>query len=164
MNWADWAILGITLISILIGAGRGFIKEALSVTIWVAAIIIASVFDERMAVWLVDAIATPSLRLLAAWASLFVAVLLVGSLVNFLLGKLVEATGLSGTDRLLGVLFGLARGLIIVMVLLILLPEILPVEQDIWWQESTLIPYFLGFEDWARDAGAAIADFFQQFF
>ncbi len=164
MNWADWAIIGVILLSVLIGAYRGFLREALSVTIWIAAAIVASVFDSRLAVWLVDLIATPSLRMLAAWAILFIAVLLVGGLVNFLLGRLVVATGLTGTDRFLGVLFGVARGCIIIMVILILLPGILPVDQDNWWHDSVLIPRFLSFEDWARQSGAAVADFFKQFF
>lgn len=159
MTWADWAIIAVLGLSALISVVRGFVKEVVSLLIWVAAAVIASIFYDQLAVWMVDWISTLSLRMLAAWILLFVAVLIVGGILNYLLGKLVEATGLSGTDRLLGLLFGLARGLIILMVIVVILPSVLPVDQDLWWQESTLIPYFLQYEDWARETGAAVLDF-----
>lgn len=159
MTWADWAIVAVLGLSALISVVRGFVKEIVSLLIWVAAAVIASIFYDQLAVWMVDWISTPSLRMLTAWILLFVVVLIVGGILNYLLGKLVEATGLSGTDRLLGLLFGLARGLIILMVIVIILPSVLPVDQDLWWQESTLVPYFLQYEDWARETGAAVLDF-----
>ena len=159
MTWADWAIVAVLGLSALISVVRGFVKEVVSLLIWVAAAVIASIFHDQLAVWMVDWISTPSLRMLTAWILLFVAVLIVGGILNYLLGKLVEATGLSGTDRLLGLLFGLARGLIVLMVIVIILPSVLPVDQDLWWQESTLIPYFLQYEDWAKETGAAVLDF-----
>jgi membrane protein required for colicin V production len=159
MTWADWAIVAVLGLSVLISVVRGFVKEVVSLLIWVAAAVIASIFYDQLAVWMVGWISTPSLRMLTAWILLFVAVLIVGGILNYLLGKLVEATGLSGTDRLLGLLFGLARGLIVLMVIVTILPSVLPVDQDLWWQESTLIPYFLQYEDWARETGAAVLDF-----
>ena len=95
---------------------------------------------------------------------LFLGILLVGGLLNYLLGKLVDATGLSGTDRLLGVLFGAARGGIIIMAILVILPGVLPVDQDAWWRQSILIPQFLRFEGWARETAATISSLIQQFF
>lgn len=159
MNWADWAIIGILVISGLISVVRGFVKEVVSLLIWLAAAIIASIFHDQLASLLSGFIDTPSLRILTAWVILFVAVLIVGGLINFLLGKLVEATGLSGTDRLLGLVFGLLRGLVIVMVVLIVLPKVLPVKEDQWWIESTLIPYITHYENWARETGTAIVEF-----
>ncbi|WP_297187239.1 CvpA family protein [uncultured Porticoccus sp.] len=159
MNWADWAIIAVLGFSVLISAVRGFIKEALSLVIWLAAAIIASIFHDELALWLVDLISTPSLRMLTAWITLFIVVLIIGGICSYLLGKLVEATGLTGTDRLLGVLFGLTRGLIIIMVVLLVLTEILPVTEDLWWQESRLISFFMQFENFAREAGAAVLGF-----
>lgn len=164
MNWADWAIVSILVLSALISITRGFVKEALSLATWVAAVIVAMIFGERLAVLLIDHIATPSLRELAAFAILFIATLLVGAMVSYLIGALVRVTGLSGTDRLLGMLFGLARGLIVVMALLILLPGVLPVTQDNWWQESALITYFLKFETWARSLTNQILQLFSEIF
>lgn len=97
--------------------------------------------------------------MLTAWITLFIVVLIIGGICSYLLGKLVEATGLTGTDRLLGVLFGLTRGLIIIMVVLLVLTEILPVAEDVWWQESHLISFFMQFEHFAREAGAAVLGF-----
>ncbi|MBQ0800072.1 MAG: CvpA family protein [Porticoccaceae bacterium] len=163
MNWADFTIIGIVALSALISVIRGFIKEALSMLAWVAAFAVSMLFYERVAnTILSEAITTPSLRYLAAWAGLFVLVLLAASLVNYLIGKMVEATGLSGTDRLLGSLFGIARGMIIVMAILVMLPSVLPVQEDLWWHQSVLIPEFLRFEDWAREMAAWVSDWFKQ--
>ena len=163
MNWADFTIIGIVALSALISVIRGFIKEALSMLAWVAAFAVAMLFYERVANNILnEVITTPSLRYLAAWAGLFVLVLLAASLVNYLIGKMVEATGLSGTDRLLGSLFGIARGMIIVMAILVMLPSVLPVKEDLWWHQSVLIPEFLRFEDWARETAVLVSDWFKQ--
>jgi membrane protein required for colicin V production len=164
MNWADWAIVGVVAISALISLKRGFVKEALSLLIWLAATAVAINFYETVSEWLVNLIDVVSLRLVAAWVGLFIVTLITGSIVSYLVSKLVEATGLSGTDRLFGVLFGVVRGLIVVLVLLILAPQVLPVHQDQWWIESLFIPHFLEFESWARSLGAAIFDGLKQGF
>ena len=164
MNWADWTIFAILCLSMTIGLVRGFIKEAMSLAVWFAAGALAMLFYQPLAFYLVEIISTTSLRFLAAWVAIFVAVLLVGGLLNYLLGKLVDATGLSGTDRLLGLIFGAARGGIIVMAILIILPGLLPVKQDAWWQQSALIPQFLRFEDWARGAAATVSTLIKQLF
>jgi heme exporter protein B len=79
-----------------------------------------------------------------------VATLLVGALVNFLIGELIRVTGLSGTDRFLGMVFGAARGGLLVVVLAGLL-SLAPVEQDLWWRESVLLPHFLLIADWSKN-------------
>lgn len=162
MNWADWLIIAILSVSTLVSVLRGFIKEAMSLLIWLVAALVAIVFHDNLAVILQGAIETPSLRYLAAWLILFVLVLLTGGMVNYLLGKLVEATGLSGTDRVLGMVFGMLRGAIIVIILLVFVRQLLPVEHDQWWLESVLIPYFLRFEDWVWETGAALFRFFKE--
>jgi membrane protein required for colicin V production len=159
MTWADWAIIAVLGLSALISVVRGFVKEVVSLLIWLTAALVASIFHDQLAALLTGWIDTPSLRMLAAWVCLFVAVLIVGSILNYLLGKLIQATGLSGTDRLLGMLFGVVRGFVILMVVLIILPKILPVTEDRWWIDSTLIPYFMQYEDWARDTGTAVLNF-----
>ena len=142
MNWADWAILVVLTLSSVISLARGFIKEALSLIIWIVALVVANVFSNRLEVLLTNTISTPSLRAMAAFLLVFIGVLLLGALINFCIGLIVKATGLSGTDRLLGMLFGFARGLLIVMLLLIYVPNYVPVKNDPWFQQSTLIPYF----------------------
>lgn len=157
MNWADWAIIGILALSSGIGLIRGLVKEALSLAVWVAAVIIAKTFSPQLAVLLSNAIETPSLRELAAFAVLFVLTLILGAMANYLVGALVKITGLSGTDRLLGLLFGVVRGFIIVMMIIVFLPSILPVDQDPWWQQSVLVGHLLQFESWASELFSAVA-------
>jgi membrane protein required for colicin V production len=164
MNWVDWAIVGIFGLSVTISLIRGFVREAMSLVVWAAAVIVAMSFYQRLAPWLVDLIASPSLRLLTSWLTLFVIVLILGGLTSYLLAKLIKSTGLSGTDRFLGVFFGIARAVVLVLVVLIVLPEILPVDEDNWWRESMLIPEFLRFESWARETATVVIDFFGRWF
>ena len=149
MNWADWIIVGILGVSCLIGVKRGLVKEALSLLCWVAAFLVAMTFHKPLASLLVDTVQSPSVRLMVSFGGLFVLTLIVGALVNYLIGELVRITGLSGTDRLLGMLFGLARGGAVVLAILLLLPRLVPVDQDIWWRQSVLIPHFIAMEGWA---------------
>lgn len=146
MNWADWVIVAILTISSLIGLARGFFKEIFSLIIWIAAVIIANLFSDRLAQFLVHIIATPSLRAMTAFLGIFVAVLLLGALINYGINLLVSATGLSITNRLLGMCFGFVRGFFIVMILLIYLPSFIPVKKDSWFQQSLLIPYLVPYE------------------
>lgn len=107
-------------------------------------------FGGALSQHLVSYVATPSLQVMAACAILFVATLLVGALVNFLIGELVRVTGLSGTDRVLGMVFGAARGGLLVILLVGLL-SLAPVQQDAWWQNSVLLPHFLIVADWSKN-------------
>jgi membrane protein required for colicin V production len=164
LNWADWTILAVLTISSLISLKRGFVKEALSLAIWVIAFAVASWFSPMLAPLLAAYIDAPSLQQMSAFAILFVLTLLVGAAVNYLIATLVKATGLSGTDRLLGVLFGAIRGSVIIMVLVLYLPKLVPVNEDAWWQQSALIPHFLGFEGNFRMVTASIYELAQSFF
>ncbi|TCK09433.1 CvpA family protein [Marinobacterium mangrovicola] len=161
MNWADWVILAIIAISSLMSLRRGFVREAVSLATWVVAFIVARLFATSLAVVLQDYIDTPSLRLLAAFAILFVITLIVGALVGMLIGALVSATGLSATDRVLGIGFGAVRGALVIVVIVALL-GMTPAVQDSWWLESSLIPHFVLLEDWTRavasDVGQVIWD------
>jgi len=147
----------------LLSLWRGFIKEALSLVIWVAAFIVSMMFSDSLAFMLSDIITTPSLRHIVAMALLFVATLLVGGLLNFLIGQLVKMSGLSGTDRLLGMVFGIARGVVVVVVILMFLPPILHVDHDPWWQSSMLIPHFQILEGWSKQTGAEVVGWLRSF-
>ncbi|MCL4120228.1 UNVERIFIED_CONTAM: hypothetical protein GTU68_036269 [Idotea baltica] len=129
---------------------RGFVKEALSLVTWVVASIVAWMFAGNLSQYLVDYIDTPSARVIAACAILFIAALLVGALINYLLGELIRVTGLSGTDRILGMAFGAARGGL-VAVLLVGFLSFAPIQSDAWWADSKLIPHFLVVADWLKE-------------
>jgi membrane protein required for colicin V production len=163
-NWADWVILGIVVVSSLFGLMRGLIKEALSVANWIIALLIAATFRDPLASLLVNHIETPSLRKIAAFSSLFFVTLMIGALVNYLIGEVIKMSGLSAMNRILGMFFGLLRGFVVVMALLLLVPPIISIDEDLWWSESTLIPGFLAFEDWARASAAELATWLRQLF
>jgi membrane protein required for colicin V production len=150
MTWPDYAILAVILLSTLVGLLRGFIKEVFSLAVWAAAFLVAYTFAGDVADWMENAIALPSARTAMGFAGLFIAVLLVGGLINYLLGKLVETTGLSGTDRLLGGIFGSARGLVLVVAVL-LVAGFTPIPEDPWWQESRTIERLMPMVRWTAE-------------
>jgi membrane protein required for colicin V production len=162
-NWADWAIIAVILISAIMGFKRGLVRESLSLATWVLAFIIARIFSPSLALLFNDIISTPSIRLGIAFALLFILALIVGSLLTYLVASLVKATGLSGTDRLLGVLFGVVRGIILMVVVVGLLAWLTPVSQDVWWQESTLVPHLLALQDWTREVAGSFLNALLQF-
>jgi len=149
MLWIDYVIIGIIALSAIISVVRGFVKEVLSLAAWVLAFWVALTFSPQLSVLLSDYIATPSVSLFAAFAALFIVTLILSALVNHLIAAIVEKTGLSGTDRMLGVLFGLLRGAAIVT-LLVLLAAATPMPNDAWWQDSVLIEHFEKLAIWAR--------------
>lgn len=141
MNWADYAILSIIAISAFISVMRGFVREALSLLGWILAFWVAMTFIEEFAWLLAGTILTPSLRLGVAFFALFLATLLLTILVNYLVCQLMEKTGLSATDRVLGIVFGITRGAFVVGIL-ILFAGLTVLPREPWWRESLLIGYF----------------------
>ncbi len=149
MIWVDYVILGIICLSSLVSLLRGFMREAFSLAAWILAFWISWTFFRDLAVHLVW-FTIPSVRLGAAFAILFLVTLILGAMVNYLVGQLVEKTGLSGTDRMVGIFFGAARGALLVSVM-VLLAGLTPVPNDPWWQESLLIKYFQDLALWLKD-------------
>lgn len=149
MNWVDYGIIAIIVISAGIGIVRGFVKEVLSLASWAVAIWVALTFYTQVAEMLVEYIETPSVRLFAAFLGLFIVLLILGAIVNHLFSKLVEKTGLSGTDRLLGLIFGLVRGAAVI-ILVILLGRTTPMPADPWWQASSLLAHFEPYAEMAH--------------
>jgi membrane protein required for colicin V production len=148
MIWVDYIIIGIIGLSALISLLRGFMREALSLAVWVLAFWVAWTFFRELAQHLIW-FSLPSVRLGVALAALFLATLLIGGLVNYLIAQLVEKTGLTGTDRLIGMLFGAARGILLVT-LLIFLAGLTPLPEDPWWNASQLISYFQELAVWLK--------------
>jgi len=149
MNWVDLILIGIIGVSLVISLVRGFVREAFSLAAWVVAFWISWAFFRELAVHLEPWVSVPSLRLALAFAALMLVTLILGAMVNFLISQLVEKTGLTGTDRLLGMFFGVARGALLVAIL-VLLAGLTPIPNDPWWQESQLIPYFQDLAVWLR--------------
>lgn len=147
MVWIDYAIIIVIALSTLISLTRGFVREAFSLAIWIAAFFVASWFYQDLAVYFTSFTDSTVRNGLAA-VILFVLTLIVGALLNFLLGKLVDGTGLTGTDRVLGLVFGAARGLLIVTLMLFVIDSFTALSASDWWQQSQLIPHFAVFVQW----------------
>jgi membrane protein required for colicin V production len=154
MNWTDYTIIAVLGLSVLMGLWRGFVVEVLALAVWACAFWVAWLLGPTLAERLSDSISTPSARVMLAYALCFIAVLVAGAIVTFVMRKLVEGSGLSGSDRLLGMVFGLARGLALV-VLVVFLLGFTPFSGDPWWRESRLLP---GFENGARWLGSRLPD------
>ncbi len=152
MNGADWIIVAILAASGLLSLWRGFVKEAISLVVWVAAFGIGITFSPQLSTLLAASVENDSLRLILAFILLFIGTLIVGGLINRILASLLKVTGLSGTDRLLGMVFGVFRGAIVILACLIIVPPLVAVNEELWWRESMLIPQFLMLEDWALQA------------
>ncbi len=135
----DVAVLSILLISVLISVIRGLVKEILSVIGWVLAFVLANWFGADVGAKLPMHGASESLRLIAGFALVFIVTVFAMALVNVLVGMLIRKIGLAPADRGLGGLFGLARGVLIV-VTLVLLGGMTQISREPFWQNATLRP------------------------
>lgn len=147
MNWTDYIIIGILAISVMIGLWRGLVSEVLALAIWIAAFWVAWAFGPLLATHLERLISLPSARIIVGYGLCFIAVLILGALLRFVISKLIESTGLSGTDRLLGMVFGFFRGVLLVT-LLVFMVGFTAFTRDPWWQDSVLLPQFQRVAAW----------------
>lgn len=153
MSWIDIVIILIVLFSAVIGALRGFVKEAVALISWIAAIWLAVAFSQNLAAWLPQSLGgatftlggtafeVHNMRIGIAFVIVVVATLIAGAIVNYLLAKVTKGQMLRGTDRILGLIFGLARGAAIVIIL-VLAAGLTKAPEKAWWQQAMLIPPF----------------------
>ena len=143
MSEVDLAILAVVAISAFISFVRGFFREAMSLGTWFAAVLITLVYTSRFAILLpIDAVESAQARAAISALTLFIGTMIVGSLINWLFERVMARSTLGKADRLVGVVFGVARGAIIVT-LLVLAANLVPaLKQENWWQESLLLPRF----------------------
>ncbi len=154
----DLALLIAILISAVMGLMRGLLKEVLSLVTWVVAVLLALAFGPTFTEWFPltqgstagnDAVGglirSDTVGLAIGFVAVFVVTLIAGSLIQWGVAKLVASTGLTGTDRLLGFLFGAGRGVVVCIVLLIAIRPF-AVETE-WWRTSQLREHLLVMED-----------------
>ncbi len=149
MIWVDYLLVAIISLSALLSLWRGFVREALSLASWILALWVAILFFDSLGRLLARWIDTPSISDVIAFTILFVSAVVLGGLVSLLAGQLVARTGLTATDRALGMVFGMARGVVIVAVL-VLLAGLTAVPQDPWWSQSLLLGHFQDMALWLR--------------
>ncbi|MFC5474848.1 CvpA family protein [Paraherbaspirillum soli] len=139
MTIFDYLVLFVLLCSILIGILRGLLKEILSLASWVVALLVANAYGESLAKLLPEVIPGNVTRLIVACLALFVGVRLLMMLLSMTVDALVKATGLGLADRGLGGLFGLARGVVIVLAV-VLVCGTTAIPQQPFWRDAMLSP------------------------
>ena len=131
----DWILLAVLGLSMLLGLWRGLVQEVLSLAGWVAAFFVAQIYAPQAAAWLPMEGSSQMLRYAAGFVAVFIAVLIATVLVSFVIKKLVSAVGLGPLDRLLGSLFGLLRGLVILLAVTVVV-GMTPMRESEAWQHA----------------------------
>lgn len=147
MNWVDLAIIAIIAVSALVGLARGLVREVLSLGIWILALIVAWLFHQDVADLLTAHLSHPEVRSVVAFVGLVLLTLLLGAILGAILTAFIDKVGLTGADRLLGLLFGGARGVVLVA-MSVFLVSLTPVPSEPWWIESELVGEFQRIAAW----------------
>jgi len=141
MIWVDYAIIAILVVSAGISLLRGFLREAISLLGWVLAFWLALTFADDVSKLFAGYVSQPSMRQGLAFFAIVVGTLVVTAIVMYLVRLIVDKTEITGTDRALGIVFGIARGIVIVAIL-VLFAGLTALPKDPWWKESMFLPHF----------------------
>jgi membrane protein required for colicin V production len=141
MIWVDNAIIALLAIYTVVGIVRGFKQETFSIVVWVIGIMVAWFFSQDFTVLLLKFFSTSSTRLAASFVALILITLVMGGIINMLLGESVKKTGLTFLDHFGGLILGFGHGLVVVFAMVIV-SGVTPLPKDRWWHESKLIPPF----------------------
>lgn len=136
MPYLDWVFFGLLATSTMVGVWRGLVYEVLSLATWIAAFFLAQWFAPAVALWLPWSDLSEAVRYASGFVLAFVACIFAGSLLAFLMKKLISVVGLSPADRGLGALFGATRGLVLLLVITVVI-GMTPLRMSVWWQEAT---------------------------
>ena len=139
MTWLDYAVIGVFAASLVVGAWRGLVREVISILGWVIAFLAANLFAGPLGPAMPLAIPSPELQVAAAFIVVFVGSLIVTTLLGLLLSKIVKAVGLGGVDRMLGAIFGAARGALILLAVA-LLAGLTSAPRQLFWRDSASGP------------------------
>lgn len=139
--WLDYAIMGVVGLSVITGLFRGFVKELIALTAWVLAIWLAFNYSDAFDPWLQGYVHDSAIRKGIAFIGILFAILIVGGVFNALLSFILKRSGLSGTDRLLGMGFGFVRGVFIVA-LVMLAVQMTSIPYQEYKQQSRLYAKF----------------------
>ena len=150
MHWVDIIVFVIIGFSVVIGLFRGLVKEAISLATWILGVWVGLSFSSTLANKLPFQLGDETVQVVIAFAILFLVILVAGGIVNYLIGQLVDKTGLSGTDRLMGLVFGFLRGGLIVAIM-VLLATLTSMPNEEWWNQSLTLPYFHDAAAWLKE-------------
>lgn len=139
MTFFDYFVLAVMAISLLVGVTRGVVSEILALVAWVAAFIAARLWAAPVGNLLLADLPDPLWRQLAGFVAVFAAVLVGFALLRWVTTLLLKAVGLRPLDRVLGALFGVVRGMLVLLIL-VLLAGLTPLPQQQWWRQAIFAP------------------------
>lgn len=139
MTFFDYFVLAVMAISLLVGVTRGVVSEILALVAWVAAFIAARIWAVPLGNLLLADLPDPLWRQLAGFVGVFAAVLIGFALLRWVTTLLLKAVGLRPLDRMVGALFGVVRGMLVLLIL-VLLAGLTPLPQQQWWRQATFAP------------------------
>lgn len=162
MNGLDWAIIGIVALSMLFAFTRGVTRELIALVAWVLGFFAAVTLSPLVGSWLPEFGDYPVIRYVVAFAAILLAALFAGALIAWPLGSFIRKVGLGFVDRFLGGVFGIARGVVLVLVL-VLVAGVTGVPRQDWWQNAAFIPPLvaaaLSLKPWLPAAWVAALDY-----
>jgi membrane protein required for colicin V production len=147
MTWIDAVIIALILVSTAVGIWRGFVRETLSLLAWIVSFWLAIVAAPHVAPYLSSVTDSETARAVLAFVLVFVAALFVAGLVNHLVVSLVRTAGLGGADRVVGMLFGLARGVAVVAAVMVV-GLVAGADAEPWWRESRALGALMPIAAW----------------
>jgi membrane protein required for colicin V production len=149
-NLIDAGIGIVMLLSILIGIVRGFVKESLSLLTWMLALLVGFFYFDKLGDHFLSAVQPVFVRYILSLMIIVLTILIVGGIINYLFSTLIKSTGFSIPDRIIGALFGIGRGLMMVTFFVAVVTAF-PKLQGQTWTTSKLIPKFMFFSDYFKN-------------
>ena len=140
MNWFDYLLTALMLLSLIAGLMRGLLREAIELVAWVVGVWAAFHFAPDIEPYLGGVLTNDTLRPWVARVLIFVVALLIGSSIGALVGHFVRLSMFGGTDRFLGAIFGVLRGFVVIGAF-VMLCQGAHLQEEPWWRHSTLVPY-----------------------
>ncbi|WMY97374.1 MAG: CvpA family protein [Arsenophonus sp.] len=141
MVWIDYIIIIIITFSSLMGVINGFIKEFFSLAIWCSSFIISNKFYSYLTTY-ITYFENILLKNIISIAIIFIATLIIGSIFMSIFISLIKYTGLSSTDRVLGLCFGMFKGIVIISAIIFVLDHFTSLSLNEYWKQSEFIPHF----------------------
>ena len=155
-NGFDWFVVIVLGVSALVSLWRGFAREAMSLAGWILAFVGANYLAPVAAPRLAELVANPTGRYLLCWSGLFLLILVLSGFAARGVARLLHLSGLGLLDRVLGTVFGLARGVLIVMALVFLVRELVPPREQALLREAQLMPVIDQLLEWSATTYDAV--------
>ncbi len=139
MTVLDWSVIGVLALSILLAYARGFTRELIALLAWVLGFFAALAFSPLVGAWLPEFGGSPVVRYIVAFVAIMILSIVLGALVAWPLSTVIRKSGLGFVDRFLGGIFGIARGVVLVLAF-VLIAGLTSLPRHDWWQNAALAP------------------------